>query len=461
MTNRSAAGVLLSACAMSMLMACDDTALGTLTAALPWQPPEAEVIVSFTLDDGHDSQLVAAQILQGDVETAPEDSYRGTFFIVTGALRRPTDGPGRMTPADVQALDAAGHEIAGHTLGHLDLAALMLVDPYEVRRQICNDRRVLEALGVRPVGFAYPKSADNGVHEVARACGYAYARDADGLTLPPRAGLHAETVPPLAPWDIAALPSISANAPVGDIRRIASTAAGLQAWVQAVQAEGGGWVNLILHHVRPSCAGIDYCMAEAELRGFVAWLRTRPPGIAVRTMAQVMLGDALVGNPSLEAPNPGTSPPRPLCWRRIGNSSNFPAITAPGPGRTGTYAEILRPTTSVATPSFEIDRTGRGCALPATPGRRYEVRAFARCVSPPGVGGRASGRLTMAVLVDGTWQTTTLGPVVAATDDWTPLSFLSPPLPAGATALVFGVQYAGGTGTRPDLHVDDFSIIER
>jgi hypothetical protein len=67
----------------------------------------------------------------------------------------------------------------------------------------------------------------------------------------------------------------------------------------------------------------------------------------------------------------------------------------------------------------------------------------------------------MTVLVDGVWQPTVLGPVVATTDDWTPLSFLSPPLPPGATAVVFGVQYAGGTGTRPDLHVDDFSIIER
>jgi peptidoglycan/xylan/chitin deacetylase (PgdA/CDA1 family) len=460
MTNRSVAGVLLSL-GMTMSLACDETALGSLSQALPWQPPEAEVIVSFTLDDGFDSQLLAAQILQGDVETAPEDSYRGTFFIVTGALRRPTDGAGRMTPAEVQALHAAGHEIGGHTLGHLDLAALALVDPYEVRRQICNDRRALEALGVQPVGFAYPKSADNGVHEVAQACGYAYARDADGLTLPPRAGLHAETVPPLAPFDIAALPSISAAAPVGDVRREASTAAGLQAWVEAVRAGGGGWVNLILHHVRESCGTLDYCMEEAELRGFVAWLRTRPHGVAVRTMAQVVLGDALVGNPSLETPNTGASPPRPLCWKRVGNGSNFPAIVAPGPGRTGSYAEILRPTTSVATPAFEIDRLGRGCALPVTPGRRYELRAFARCVSPPGVGGRASGRLTMTVLVDGVWQPTVLGPVVATTDDWTPLSFLSPPLPPGATAVVFGVQYAGGTGTRPDLHVDDFSIIER
>jgi len=455
-------GVLLAAA----LAGCDGSApLAITEQALPWQPAEAIALLSITFDDAHDSQLAAARILEGEPGTAPEDSFRGTFFVVTGALRRDGDPAGRLTAADVQALADAGHEISGHTLNHLSLSALAAVDPYEARRQVCNDRRALQALGVQPVGFAYPKSDDDGAHDLVRDCGYAYARDAGGLVPPALVGVHAETVPPLDPFEIRVAPSIDAAAPAGDLRGELAKAAALEAWLEAIRDTGGGWLSITIHHLRDGCGALRYCMEESELRALVAWLRTHPPGIAVRTFDQVMVGDPLVANPSLEQAAAGTSPVRPACFKRVGLGSNFPAIIAPAPGRTGLYAEILRPTTGVPHPMIEIDPTGRGCAIPVTRGRRYDVRAFARAQQPPSAPPDATGtalaRAVVMMQVDGQWLPPVDGPAIAVGDAWTPVSFITEPVPAGVTALAFGVRYADATGARPDLHVDDLSVVER
>jgi peptidoglycan/xylan/chitin deacetylase (PgdA/CDA1 family) len=452
---------LLVACAGAALAGCDASAvlLSSTVATLPWQPPEATTILTVTFDDGMDSQVAAARILEGGAGIAAEDSFRGTFFIVSGALRRPGDAAGRLTAEDVQALAAAGHEISGHTVSHVDLAALAAADPYELRRQICNDRRALTALGTAPLGFAYPFSLDDGAHDTVADCGYAYARDAEGLVLPPLPGPHAETVPPLDRLRIRTVPSVSAAAPPGDVRHEASRASSVAAWLEHVRDhEGGGWVVLVLHHIRAGCGSLAYCMEESELCALVDWLRTRPPGIAVRTMQQVMTGDALVANPSLEQMNPSSSPVRPLCWKRIGLGSNFPSIGQPGPGRTGAYAEILRPTASVATPMIQIDPAGRGCPVPVTAGRRYEVRAFARAV---GGSGQALASLVASTQVAGQWQAAQVAPPQAISPGWTSLSYVTAPAPVGATAMVFGVQYAGASGAASDLHIDDLSIVER
>jgi peptidoglycan/xylan/chitin deacetylase (PgdA/CDA1 family) len=444
------------------LAACESAETTSVsTAPLAWQPPEATTILTFTFDDANDSLLVAAAILEGNDSTPPEDSYRGTFFIITGQLRRPGDAAGHFTPADVAALAAGGHEIGGHSLNHLDLTALAASDPYELRRQICNDRRALQAIGVEPIGFAYPKSLDDGAHEAVAACGYRYARDAGGLVLHTQSGLHAESVPPLDPLEIRALPSIDAAAPPGDPRRDSAHAAVLEAWIESVRDSGGGWLPITIHHMRESCGDLHYCMETGELQALVDWLRTEPPGIAVRTMDQVMLGDVLVANPSLEVPNPTSSPQRPSCFKRTGKSSNFPSITTPAPGRTGSYAEALRPTGSSPNPMIGIDPAGRGCPLPVHPGRHHDVRAYARAVQPPGTTGSATAALAVSVQIDGAWQSFSTGPALPVGADWSQLSYVTPTIPAVATAITYGVQYAGSTDTAPDILVDDFSIVER
>jgi polysaccharide deacetylase len=448
--------------------ACDEmeTSLGS-TSALAGQPPEVTTILTFTFDDAQDSQLLGAEILEGDASTPPEDSYRGTFFIISGRLRRADDDPdqGHMSPGDVQALAAAGHEIGGHSVNHVLLSELAETDPYELRRQVCDNRRALVALGIDPVGFAYPFSGDEGVHEVVAACGYRYGRDSGGLTLTTQSGVHAETVPPLDTLKIRTLPSINAALPPGDPHGESASAAALEKWIEDVRDSGGGWLPIVIHHVRESCGDLGGCIDAPELRALVAWLRTDPPGIAVRTMDQVMLGAPLVANPSLEESNTSVSPARPLCFKRTGKTPNFPSISTPAPGHTGNYAEVLRPTSSVPGPMIGIDQTGRGCPLPVRPGRHYDVRARARAVQPPSAPTSASGTarasLVVSVQIDETWVTFATGPAVSVGSGWARLSFVTPPVPAGATAMTFAVQYAGSTGSTPDLHVDGFSLVER
>ena len=102
-------------------------------------------VVSFTFDDGDADQMTAARILR---------SYgmRGTFYIITGAVGT----PGYVTLADLHQLAAAGNEIGGHTVSHLELTH---VSTAEARRQVCTGRDILTRWGFRVTSFAYPGAA--------------------------------------------------------------------------------------------------------------------------------------------------------------------------------------------------------------------------------------------------------------------------------------------------------------
>jgi hypothetical protein len=235
-------------------------------------------------------------------------------------------------------------------------------------------------------------------------------------------------------------------------------------WIEHVRASGGGWIVMTLHHLRTDCTGLEFCMQEDELRALVAWLRTHPPAVTVRTMDQVMVGDPLVANPSMEASTTGDSR-RPVCFRRQGSRRSF-EVTDPRQGLTGVHAEIMRVVENQPMPEIGIDRQSKSCSLPVTVGRRYEVRAFGRAVQRRGVAGTATARMTVTLQTGGWWPpepiaATVVGPEIPVGTEWTWLSFVTPPIPAGTTAMTFGVRYGSSTGDAPDLDLDDFSVVER
>ena len=92
--------------------------------------------VSFTFDDGFADQVGAATVLS-------EYGMGGTFYVNSPRLGTTSL---YMTRAQADALVATGHEIGGHTLGHVDLADVSTV---KARRQICDDRANLVAMGYR------------------------------------------------------------------------------------------------------------------------------------------------------------------------------------------------------------------------------------------------------------------------------------------------------------------------
>ncbi len=124
--------------------------------------PQRSVILTF--DDGYaDNYLYALPLLRryGD---------RGTFFIATGLTGRSD----YMSWADLKELVAAGMEIGGHTIGHVDLA----VTPAPLRdRELVESKRALEDhLGVSVTALSYPGGAFNaGAEAAARKAGYVIA----------------------------------------------------------------------------------------------------------------------------------------------------------------------------------------------------------------------------------------------------------------------------------------------
>jgi peptidoglycan/xylan/chitin deacetylase (PgdA/CDA1 family) len=95
----------------------------------------AKIVVSLTFDDAEATQVVAGDLLR-------KYHLVGTFFINSGFLGKPE----RLTKAQVHALAAAGNEIGGHTLTHPHLPKLSKAAQ---RRQVCDDRRALTAMGYK------------------------------------------------------------------------------------------------------------------------------------------------------------------------------------------------------------------------------------------------------------------------------------------------------------------------
>ena len=109
----------------------------------------AQTVVSLTFDDGIKTQMQIRSSLTSH-------GMRGTFFINSGTIGT---GSYNMTWADVDALNADGNEIGGHTVDHKRLTDLTAS---EQRAEICNDATTLRSHGYTINNFAYPYGAGSG-----------------------------------------------------------------------------------------------------------------------------------------------------------------------------------------------------------------------------------------------------------------------------------------------------------
>jgi peptidoglycan/xylan/chitin deacetylase (PgdA/CDA1 family) len=228
-------------------------------------------VVSLTFDDGLASQYAAA----GQLDARGLD---GTFYVNSGFL----DRNGSMTRSQIQSLAAAGHEIGGHTVNHSDLTTLSADD---VAREICNDRVALAGMGFHPTSFAYPFGEfDAGVQQIVRDCGYNSGRGVSGVD---DRRTFAETIPPLDAYATRTPPNPKQG----------TTLATIESYVTAAEQHGGGWVQLVFHHL---CDGCDaYSISPANFQALLDWLQPRAAsGTVVETTTQV------VGGP-LQPPVPG------------------------------------------------------------------------------------------------------------------------------------------------------------
>src|ERR1051325_1220849 len=98
---------------------------------------------------------------------------RGTFFINSGTIG---SNSYYMTWSDVDALNADGNEIGGHTVDHKRLTDL--TDDQQ-KHEICDDAAALRARAYTINDFAYPFGAgskDTSVRQNLVDCGYLSAR---------------------------------------------------------------------------------------------------------------------------------------------------------------------------------------------------------------------------------------------------------------------------------------------
>ena len=218
--------------------------------------------VSLTFDDGDADNYSVRKILE-------VNHIHATFYIVSGFIGK----DGYMTVGQVRDLYSDGNEIGGHSLHHIELPKLNGAD---LRREICQDRLNLLALGFQVTSFAYPYGRYNDESkQTAQACGYNSAR---GVSHSP------DTIPPSDMFAVHAMPYI-----VKDTRM-----ARMIRYVGGVERKGGGWVILVFHHI---CYGCDRFSTTPELFAqFAGWLdKQQSNGLMIKTIGEVIGGETQPG----------------------------------------------------------------------------------------------------------------------------------------------------------------------
>lgn len=412
------------------------------------QPQEGEVtrglVVSLHFDDGYEVHAEIATLLA-------QYGMRGTFFVNGGRL----GSPGHLALEQVHAIEAAGHEIGGHTLTHERLSSL---DAAEQRRQICDDRAMLLAAGLRITSFSFPFGDDPAdARRLVAECGYEAARDSGGLqgaggcSSCPRT----ESLPPR------------------DVLRIRSTRSMLQGLTledlqqQVLMAEEeGGLLPLVFHNVCDPCAPEDaYGVRRSLLVAFLEWLQSRAErGTVVRPLARALAtepeppGDVtslptrpplkatqLLRDGSLEGDPDGDGIPD--CW----------SLSAPQVGTTWSRSRESRSGAWAQRLDVRCPATGGGslrtrwddgaCSPRVRTGDLLQAAAWYR--------GQGAPHLQAHVRdAEGTWRLWTRSPDLPTGTRYRQGRWRLPPVPAGTTQVSIGLSLEA----QGSLVMDDFTL---
>ena len=223
-------------------------------------------MVSLTFDDGQASQYATLPMLSSR-------GMAGTYYINSAMVG---SSPYYMPWPQIAELPAAGNEIGGHTLHHVNLTT---ADGPLATTEICDDRQNLIDHGFAPVeSFAYPEAAFTpAAQQIVRDCGYTSARRGGNVSC---GGCpYAETIPPPDPYNLRTPESVTTS----------TTLATLQSHVTNAEAHGGGWVILTFHGICDNrCTG-DNSISPSTFTAFLDWLAPRSAnGTVVRTVRQAM-----------------------------------------------------------------------------------------------------------------------------------------------------------------------------
>jgi len=238
----------------------------SLAAVVATTAPAAAVtqtVVTIEFDDGNADQITILPVLNSH-------GMHATFYVNSGTIGDST----HLSWDQLSQLATAGNEIAGHTINHVDLKKLK---PAEAMHQVCDDRVALFNHGFQPVSFAYPfGSFDSGTEQIVKNCGYNSGRGVSGVN---DKTVFAETIPPADAYATRTPPNVKSG----------TTLATVEGFVTAAEQHGGGWVQIVFHHVCNRCDA--YSVTLSNFTAFLDWLAPRAAnGTVVETTSQVIGG---------------------------------------------------------------------------------------------------------------------------------------------------------------------------
>jgi peptidoglycan/xylan/chitin deacetylase (PgdA/CDA1 family) len=407
--------------------------------------------VSITFDDGDADQLAALPLLA-------KNHIHATFYVISGAVGT----PGYFTRSDLDRISAAGNEIGGHTASHLNLVD---VSQAEARRQICTSRATLMGWGFPVTSFAYPRGATNpAVERMVAECGYRSARLGSGLRFDngrPGGGCadcsSVDRTPPADPYAIAVPGAVGQTWSLTD----------LQDAVRTAENRGNGWLPLVFHHVCTNGCG-PLSVTPAILGEFLQWLDKRGASGTVTEPVSEVMGGAVrpvvrapdapthrLVNPSLEATGraanldtvteSATDPGIPSCWMPAGYGRNTATWRRTSDAHTGRFAEQLSVSNYHDGDAKLLQRFDLGeCSLPVEPGKAYTLGAWYKSTAQI----QYSDYVRNAT---GTWKYWVSSQYLPAAGTWTDAVWQTPGVPAGTTAISFGLTlFKNGSLTTDD-----------
>lgn len=177
-------------------------------------------------------------------------------------------------------------------------------------------------------------------------------------------------------------------------------------------------------------------------------------GLALGTVGTLTTDDYALVSLGVPPPPPPPPPPGTLlnasleqdangdgvpdCWTPAGYGTNSFSFQRVSPGHTGSVAEQLTMTARTSgdrklLPTMDKGTAAGGCAPTVTAGTTYKVSAWYTSTAP-------TSFVTYYLDANGVWQYWQTSPGYAPTGTWTQVSFTTLPVPAGATAISFGLQ---------------------
>ena len=238
------------------------TAAGLLAGPAGPAAAATPTVVVLQFDDGYADQYPALASLTAH-------GMHATFFVNSGPIT--AGDPTRLSWAQLQDLYAAGNEIAGHTVDHVNIKKLKEAP---ARHQVCDDRVALFDHGFQPTSFAYPfGSSDAGSKAVVQACGYNSGRGVSGVD---ERRVFAETIPPADPYATRTPANVKSS----------DTPETIEGYALGAEQHGGGMVQIVLHHICDRCD--PYSITQANLDALLDWLTAH--GSTVQTTTEVIGG---------------------------------------------------------------------------------------------------------------------------------------------------------------------------